>query len=158
VRPAVLATVTGFAALTLTACANGHSAARSAPSPDHSRPATAGVSVSPPSTSPTPTGPTLPPAADGRNISACYDGSCEVEVRAPQKIPMSPKTGVATLTVTAVTSEGVQISGRLTNGNTTESTVFADPGSLAATTDGTIEIAALGVVNGLAVIRISPAN
>ncbi len=154
-RRAVLTTATLLAALALTACDNGKPTGAAAPS---SGPRThTAAPVTSPTASPSPTGPTLPPATDGKDIHACYDGSCEVQVRAPMNIPMSPKTGVAKLTVTAVTAEGVQVSGRMTNGNNMEVTVFADPGSLATTSiDNKVEIAALGVVDGVAVIRISP--
>lgn len=155
--------VTALAALALTACdgtgTTGHGAhAGHSVTPPRHLPSTARTTSRPtPTPTPTRTGPTLPPAADGKDIKACYDGSCEVEVRAPLDIPMAPRTGVAKLTVESVDAQGVRITGRMTNGNSMEVTVFADPGSLAySTVDSRVEIASLGVVNGLAVIRISP--
>jgi len=147
VRTAALA---GLVAATLVL--GGCGADRAAPR-DSARPSR---SASPsPSPSPSATGPTLPPAADGSDIAACYDGDCEVRVRAPLKIPVSPSTGIATLTVTSITAEGVNVSGVLTDGTNLEITVYADPGGLATGTVNTVQISALGVVDGEAVLHLS---
>jgi hypothetical protein len=124
------------------------------PAPRHGARPSRSVSPSP-SPSPSATGPTLPPAADGSNIAACYDGDCEVRVRAPLRIPVSPSTGIATLTVTSVTAQGVTVDGVLTDGTNLEITVYADPGGLATGTVNTVQVAALGVVDGEAVLHLS---
>lgn len=108
-----------------------------------------------PSPSPSPTGPTLPPAADGTDVSACYDGSCEVRVRAPKNIPMAPKTGIARLTVQRITDDGVRVAGSTTSGTDIVITVYADPGGLAIGRVNQLEVAALGVVDGVAVIHLA---
>ncbi len=142
------ATLAGLTAVTLALAGCG----ADRPAPRHSASRSASPSPSP---SPSATGPTLPPAADGTNIAACYDGDCEVRVRAPLKIPVSPSTGIATLTVTSVTAEGVTVDGVLTDGTNLEITVYADPGGLATGTVNTVQVAALGVVDGEAVLHLS---
>jgi hypothetical protein len=107
--------------------------------------------------SPTPTGPILPKAADGTDISACFDGTCEVQVRAPLDIPFNPKSGIRKLSVDEVSAEGVTITGATTTGTNYEVRLFTDPGGLATSTiNNKILIAALGVDKGVAVVRISP--
>jgi|GEM_PF-6940678 hypothetical protein len=110
-----------------------------------------------PSPSPSATGPTLPAAADGTDLHACYDGRCEVRVRAPQRIPLSPRTGFARLTVTSITAQGMRIDTVATNGNTGQATVYAQGGGYAIATLDNLQIATLGVVDGVAVLRLSPA-
>ncbi|GIJ47771.1 hypothetical protein Val02_46570 [Virgisporangium aliadipatigenens] len=67
---------TAVAVLSLAACARpaDRSVARELPTPTPSR-------SSSPSPSPSPARPTDAPAADGSDLSACFDGTCEVEVK-----------------------------------------------------------------------------
>lgn len=121
------------------------------------RPSAAASSAGRPSSpSPSSTGPTLPAAADGTDIHACYDGRCEVRVRAPQRIPLSSKTGFAKLTVTSITAQGMRVDTVGTNGSTGQATVSAQGGGYAIATLNGLQIATLGVLDGVAVIRLSP--
>lgn len=120
-------------------------------------PPTAGSGQSGPP--PTPTIPSWPQAQDGTDISACYDGTCEVELRAPVTIPMDPATGIASLTLNRVDDvDGAQLSGTDVNGGTFEASLYVDPGGGTATTNlNGFTIVALATANGRAVLRMSPA-
>lgn len=161
-----------FTVFTLTSCASSEEdAAKKSASPEASAqdsertardggtptPA-ASPSTSPPASSPaTPSRPALPEAADGTDVSACRDGTCEVRVRAPRDIPFDPETGIATLSVDSVSAEGVRITGSTTTGTQYQVQLFADPGGLAtAAINDRFLIAALGVERGEAVVRVSP--
>jgi hypothetical protein len=124
--------------------------------PASSRSARPSPSASPsPSPSPSVTGPTLPPAADGSNIAACYDGTCEVRVRAPLDIPVSPDTGIASLKVTSVTAQGVTVTGVLTDGTNLEITVYAEGGGLGTGQVNNVQVTAVAVAGGEAVLHLS---
>jgi hypothetical protein len=121
------------------------------------RPASSRSARPSPSASPSPsvTGPTLPPAADGSNIAACYDGTCEVRVRAPLDIPVSPDTGIASLKVTSVTAQGVTVTGVLTDGTNLEITVYAEGGGLGTGQVNNVQVTAVAVAGGEAVLHLS---
>lgn len=108
---------------------------------------------------PTPTMPNWPKAADGTDVSACYDGTCEVELRAPVTIPMDPSTGIASLSLDRVDDvDGAQLSGTDVNGGTFHASLYVDPGSgIARTNLNGFLIEALATANGRAVLRMSPA-
>jgi hypothetical protein len=59
----------------------------------------AGRSPSTPSRSTPSPSPSLRPAADGTRLNACKDGTCEVRLTGPAKIPVAPKAKVASLKV-----------------------------------------------------------
>jgi hypothetical protein len=106
---------------------------------------------------PTPAIPDFPVAADGADITACYDGTCEVELRAPVTIPFAPATGLVSLTLTRVDeTDGAQLSGTTVGGGTVSATIYADPGGSAVVTLNGFTIAALATVDGRAVLRMSP--
>jgi hypothetical protein len=53
--------------------------------------------------------PEADPAADGTDYSACEDGDCEVAVAEPMDLVIgAPHEGMATLSVTAVTEDGIE--------------------------------------------------
>jgi hypothetical protein len=114
----------------------------------------------PPSSSgsaPTPTIPDLPAAADGSDITACYDGTCEVELRAPVTIPIDPATGITTLTLERVDDvDGAYLTGSTTGGGTLEATLYAGLNGSATAQFNGFTIEALATVNGIAVLRLSP--
>lgn len=119
-------------------------------------PGTAPSGTAPPG--PTETIPNFPQAADGSDISACYDGTCEVEVRAPLDIPLDPAiTGVSVLTLQRVDEvNGATLTGRSSGGGTIEMVLFADPGGQStAVFNNRFSVAALATVNGRAVLRIA---
>jgi hypothetical protein len=106
---------------------------------------------------PTPSIPDFPLAKDGSDITACYDGTCEVELRAPVTIPFAPSTGLVSLTLTRVDeTDGAQLSGSTVGGGTVSAQVYADPGGSAVVTLNGFTIAALATVDGRAVLRMSP--
>jgi hypothetical protein len=106
---------------------------------------------------PPPTNEDIPPAADGSDIKACYDGTCEVQLRAPVTIPFDPKTGLASLTLTRVDGvDGAQLSGTTVGGGTVSVSVYADPGFESTATVNGFTITALYTVDGIAVLRMSP--
>ncbi|MFC4858782.1 hypothetical protein [Actinophytocola glycyrrhizae] len=106
---------------------------------------------------PPPTNEDIPPAADGSDVRACYDGTCEVELRAPVTIPFDPGTGLAQLTLTRVDGvDGAQLSGTTVGGGTVSVSVYADPGFSSTATVNGFTITALYTVDGVAVLRMSP--
>lgn len=108
-------------------------------------------------TEPPRTDPDLPPAADGSDVSACFDGTCEVVLRAPVTIPLDPATGIASLTLERVDgTTGAQLTGTTTGGGTISAELYADPGGYATTSFNGFTIAALATVDGVAVLRMSP--
>jgi hypothetical protein len=132
----------------------------------NTEPATASSSTVASTTQPTtttttvpaaPTGPTLPKAADGTDIAACYDGSCEVEVRAPLNIPMSPVTGIRKLSVDSISAEGMKVTGTTTTGTNLEVVLFTDPGGYAKSTINGLLFSSIGTVGGAGVLRIAKA-
>jgi hypothetical protein len=124
-------------------------------------PATTTTPPSPPGTEPPQldeTIPNFPQAKDGADITACYDGTCEVEVRAPLDIPFDPAiTGVSSLTLVRVDEvNGATLTGVSSGGGTIEMVLYADPGGQsAAVFNNRFSVAALATVNGRAVLRIS---
>lgn len=114
-------------------------------------------SAPPGSGGPTPTIPDLPAAADGSDIAACFDGTCEVRLRAPVTIPIDPATGVTTLTLERVDDvDGAYLTGVTTGGGTLEATLYAGPNGSATAQFNGFTIEALATVNGIAVLRLSP--
>jgi hypothetical protein len=106
---------------------------------------------------PPPTNEDIPPAADGSDVRACYDGTCEVVLRAPVTIPFDPSTGLAELTLTRVDGvAGAQLSGTTVGGGTVSVSVYADPGFESTATVNGFTITALYTVDGIAVLRMSP--
>jgi hypothetical protein len=61
---------------------------------------------------PTPT----PTAKDGTDLSACADGSCEIEVRAGQQVATPAGMGMKSLKVTRIASDRVELAGQGTGG------------------------------------------
>lgn len=122
--------------------------------PSSGGPATGSGTATPP-----PADPDFPVAKDGTDITACFDGTCEVELRAPVTIPFDPATGMVSLTLNRVDPEkGAQLSGTTTGGGTINAELYADPGFVSTTTfNGTFMIEALATVDGKAVLRFSPA-
>ncbi|MGH8795287.1 MAG: hypothetical protein ACRDXX_21925 [Stackebrandtia sp.] len=78
---------------------------------------------------------TLPEAADGTDVGACYDGECEIVATALLDIPVDPKFGVDLLSVTAIENDVVTLQG-------------TGPGALATLNIG---MDAYGVLNGIRV-------
>lgn len=119
---------------------------------------TASPEPSPSTPSASPSEPALPEAMDGTDLDACYDGSCEVEVRAPVDIEFDPDTGIASMTIDQITAEGLELSGTTESGGTFSSGMYATEGGLAkgviSNNGVTFELAVLGVLDGLAVLRI----
>lgn len=139
-------------ALALAACGAERPADEAAEEP------TPSASPSASSPEPSPSEPALPEAMDGTDLEACYDGSCEVEVRAPLDIEFDPDTGITSMTIEQITAEGLELSGTTESGGTFSSGMYATEGGLAkgvTSINGvTFELAVLGVLDGVAVLRI----
>jgi hypothetical protein len=120
-------------------------------------PGSGGADPGPP---PTPSIPNFPKARDGSDIAACYDGHCEVELRAPVEIPMDPATGVTAWTLHRVDNvDGAYLTAVTSDGNGTLSAeLYAEPGSDGGTVvlNG-FTIGALATANGIAVLRFDAA-
>ncbi|MGH3428451.1 MAG: hypothetical protein ACRD3Q_09130 [Terriglobales bacterium] len=52
--------------------------------------------------SPSATGKPSPSATDGTNLTACQDGTCEVQVRTGDQIKVNPTFGLDTFTVKSI--------------------------------------------------------
>lgn len=104
---------------------------------------------------PTQSIPNMPPAKDGSDITACYDGVCEVELRAPVTIPMDPSTGVREFTLERVDDvNGALLTGITADGNgTLTAEIYSVPGGNATVVLNGFTIVALATVNGIAVLR-----
>jgi hypothetical protein len=106
---------------------------------------------------PPPADPEKPVAADGSDVSACFDGTCEVELRAPVTIPFDPATGLLELTLNRVDGvDGAQLTGKAVGNGTVSVSVYADPGFTSTATVNGFTITALYTVDGVAVLRMSP--
>ena len=107
---------------------------------------------------PSPSVPNFPKAADGSDITACYDGTCEVELRAPVTIPMDPATGVAEWHLERVDDvDGAHLTATTADGNGTLSAdLYAEPGGGGVTVvlNG-FTIVGLATANGVAVLRFA---
>jgi hypothetical protein len=107
---------------------------------------------------PKPSIPNFPKARDGTDVSACYDGDCEVELRAPATIPMDPATGVAAWRLERVDDvDGAYLTATTADGNgRLSASLYAEPGGGGATVvlNG-FTIVGLATANGVAVLRFS---
>jgi hypothetical protein len=149
--------LTVFAALALSACSAEQPDAEPSAAPTSS----ASPSMASPEQSPSlesPSEPALPEAMDGTDLDACYDGSCEVEVRAPIDIEFDPDIGITSMRIEQITAEGLELTGTTESGGTFSSGLYATEGGLAkgvTSINGvTFEVAVLGVLDGVAVLRI----
>ena len=83
-------------------------------------------------------------------------GMGEVEVRAPLDIPLDPKkTGFKNLSITTIDAEGAKLKAVSTGGSNYDGHVLADPGMLVFVRFDRLQINALGVDKGVAVLRLS---
>ncbi|MGW0520562.1 hypothetical protein [Crossiella sp. NPDC003009] len=110
-RTATLLPLLAGAAVLLAGCApDAPAPAPSSASPASTTSAPPPPSSPPPSTQPEPPPPPLPTgAADGRNLTACTDGTCEVLVSKPASIRLNPKLQVRTLRIGAVEADTVTL-------------------------------------------------
>jgi hypothetical protein len=111
----------------------------------------------PTTTEPPPAEPTFPKAADGANLQACFDGTCEVDVRAPVRINLDPATGVTQLSIPTIGPKGVHIDGSTTGGGTVTIDMYADPGAFAESViNNRLSVSTMATVDGRALLRIRP--
>jgi hypothetical protein len=127
------------------------------------------------SPSPTPTpSPTLPVPADGEDVQACADGTCEIQVAKSDLIPLPEGWGLGPLEVIAVNAEAVQMVATFTVSD------FSSNGLCGATFIGpsangpgqailncragekpvinTMELEVLGILDDKAVLSVRPAS
>jgi hypothetical protein len=158
------------ASLVLTGCAGAETPPVAVAAP----PATA----APPSAEPAPSPPPAPPtAANGTDVAACADGTCEVLVTPPVTFPTDPRFGVSAIAADSVRGDeiflgiafpggefsfdcrgddrcGSQIVGA-TAGSPATAGVTGHPG--AVITINRITITVVWALNGSAVLRLAPA-
>jgi hypothetical protein len=107
-------------------------------------------------TSPPPAEPTVPRAKDGANLKACYDGTCEVDVRAPVQLDLDPSTGVKHLSIPKIGPQGVHIVGTTVGGGSITVDLYADPGAAASgVINGQLSITTLATTGGHALLRLA---
>jgi hypothetical protein len=58
----------------------------------------------------------LPPSEDGNDITACVDGSCEIQISGPVEIPLDARFGVLGLRVESIAPERVVFRAELADG------------------------------------------
>jgi hypothetical protein len=117
--------------------------------------ATTGAVVT--TTDPPPAEPTVPKAADGANLKACFDGKCEVDVRAPVRLALDPATGVTQLSIPTIGPDGVHIEGTTTGGGTITVDLYADPGAFAeGVINNALSISTMATIGGHALLRLAP--
>lgn len=92
----------------------------------------------------------LPAAADGTDLRACRDGRCEVQVSPHDRIPAPSGMGIDTITVTAITADGITLTG--TGPGTVVSVGWGGPGETSYLND--LAITLVAVADGRAVLRI----
>ncbi|MGH3761566.1 hypothetical protein [Actinophytocola sp.] len=108
-------------------------------------------------TDPPPADPTVPKAKDGSKLEACFDGTCEVDVRAPVRLTLDPATGVTRLSIPTIGPEGVHIEGTTTGGGSITVDLYADPGAYAqGVINNQLSITTLATVDGHALLRLAP--
>lgn len=118
-------------------------------------PTTAGPATT--TTDPPPAEPAVPKAKDGTNLKACFDGACEVGVRAPVTINLDPATGVTRLSIPTIGPKGVHIEGVTTGGGTITVDLYADPGAFAqGVVNNALSISTMATVGGHALLRLEP--
>lgn len=119
------------------------------------QPATTGPVVT--TTDPPPAEPTVPKAKDGANLKACFDGTCEVDVRAPVQFDLDPATGVTHLSIPRIGPQGAHIEGTTTGGGTITIDLSASPGSYAQSViNNVLSISTMATVGGHALLRLEP--
>ncbi|MGC7100131.1 hypothetical protein ACPZ19_36080, partial [Amycolatopsis lurida] len=146
---AALAVVVPFAVLSLAGCGTEAPPAAAPTTPPPTVPSP--TAATPPPTTTTTTSPPPPTPADGTNLGACADGTCEVEVKAGDvirignQVKATPKIGA--LTILEVGDNGLTVS--ISGGMTT--TV-----SGGITINDALNLDTLHAGDGRAVIKLSP--
>jgi hypothetical protein len=100
------------AALALTGCGSepaGEDPASATTEPPATTESSSPVEEPSPTEEPGPTDDTPLEAADGTDLDACFDGTCEVVVEAGTGIEFDDKFDVGTVQVTAITDTGVSL-------------------------------------------------
>lgn len=103
-----------------------------------------------------PTTTTQPPAADGTDLAACRDGTCEVQVALgtlPLDIPLDGALGVDTLTLSAITPDAITADG-VAGGGSLQMHVevpVGNPGYL-----NSLGVTLVTVEGDTAVVRLAP--
>lgn len=97
-----------------------------------------------------------PPAADGSDIGACYDGECEISVSGPVRIPLDGRSGFDAVAVEAIEPNSVRFRVEYPNGFGSGS---ASPGGTVTFSNGAsgTKITVVAIDAGTAVIKMFPA-
>lgn len=144
----------GLAALIVTGCSADPVALQPAPPPPASAPAAASLL-----------------AADGQNVGACADGTCEVRVTGPVTVPLRAGSPVSNLRVESIDTAGVHLapsfSGRSMSGHDCSVNGSSGPGTGASPFAGRcgpgggltfdkLTISVVAMEGDAAVLRIAP--
>lgn len=117
---------------------------------------TTSSTTSSPATTPTPTtttAPPLPAAADGTDLTACFDGACEVLVSGPVDIPFAdPSIGV--MSVVAVSPAGVDLR-TVSPSGFTSNLLGQRPDQGGPSVVNNLAVAVVAINGGQAVLRFS---
>jgi hypothetical protein len=147
--------ITVFGLVTLAGCAGGEVTGAPIGSTAEKPPATTGAAVT--TTDPPPAEPTVPKAKDGANLKACFDGTCEVDVRAPVQFDLDPSTGLTHLSIPRIGPEGAHLDGTTAGGGTVTIDLSATPGSYAQSViNNVMSISTLATTGGHALLRLEP--
>ncbi|QWF83478.1 hypothetical protein [Amycolatopsis sp. CA-230715] len=131
--------------LAVTGCGGGATGGETGAPP----PPAAGNPASAASSSPAKS--TGPAAADGTDFAACADGVCEVLVAPGDKIKITAKLGLDTVTVDSVSPETVKFSG---DGPGIHLGIGEPPGP--GSTMNKLRVTVVSVDGGKAVVRLAP--
>jgi hypothetical protein len=105
----IVQTSRAFAAVALALALVGCSAQEPAERPaERPAPSTTPSATPAPSPSPAEPAPSLS-AADGTDVKACFDGTCEITLTGRKRIPLTTKLGVSGLTVSVAAPGKVQV-------------------------------------------------
>lgn len=107
--------------------------------------------------SPAPTTAAPPTAADGSNIGACFDGTCEISVSRPVTIPLDGRSGFDAVAIETIAPASMSFRVNFRDGTVGRSST--SPGgtvTFSSGAGGTI-IKVVGINAGTAVIKMSPA-
>jgi hypothetical protein len=72
--------------------------------------------AAPPAATSSPAPPTPVAAADGSNLAACFDGTCEVRIAGPTPIRLNRRFGLPTFRVTAIEQSAVTMASDIVGG------------------------------------------
>ncbi|MPZ81569.1 MAG: hypothetical protein GEV28_14675 [Actinophytocola sp.] len=107
------------ALLVLPGCMSRTGGAASGPSTEPTTTTTTTTTATTTTTTTTAPPPPATPPADGGNVNACTDGTCEVRVTAPTVIPVDPAFGLSYVSLETITGDEVSMVAVIAGGSFT---------------------------------------